>query len=129
MLHGCIIRERVVTLKDTATYADFFFLGELAYDAATLIGKKTTPATALTALKAAEAKLAPLASFRSDVLEETIRRLADELGMKTGQLLNLLRVATTGRDAAPPLFETMEVLGKDRCLKRIKAALAMLAGG
>jgi glutamyl-tRNA synthetase len=60
------------------------------------------------------------------VLEETLRRLADELGIKAGELLNLLRVATTGRDAAPPLFETMEVLGKERCLNRIKAALAIL---
>jgi glutamyl-tRNA synthetase len=124
-----LIRERVVTLKDAAVYADFFFVDELSYDAAALIGKKTTPEAALAALKAAEAKLTPLENFRHDVLEETLRRLADELGIKAGQLLNLLRVATTGRDAAPPLFETMEVLGKERCLKRIRTALAVLAAG
>jgi glutamyl-tRNA synthetase len=121
-----LIRERIVTLKDAAGYADFFFRDLLAYDAATLTGKKTAPENARTALEAAEARLAPLGSFRHDVLEETLRRLADELGIKAGELLNLLRVATTGRDAAPPLFETMEVLGKERCLNRIKAALAIL---
>jgi glutamyl-tRNA synthetase len=61
-------------------------------------------------------------------LEGTLRHLADELGIKTGQLFNLLRVATTARDATPPLFETMQVLGKERCLKRIGVALTKLGG-
>jgi glutamyl-tRNA synthetase len=114
---------------DAATYAAFFFADNLEYDAAMLLGKKTTAETALPALKAAEAKLAALATFDKAILEETLRRLAEELGIKAGQLFNLLRVATTARDAAPPLFDTMEVLGKDVCLKRINVALAKLAGG
>jgi glutamyl-tRNA synthetase len=123
-----LIRERIVTLKDAAAYADFFFVDNLEYDSAMLAGKKMTAETSLTALKAAQEKLFALESFRHDLLEETLRPLAEELGIKTGQLLNPLRVATTGRDAAPPLFETMEVLGKERCLKRINAALAKLDG-
>ena len=123
-----LIRERISTLKDAATYADFFFVDKLGYDSAMLIGKKMTVETALTALKAAEEKLSSLESFSRDLLEDTLRHLADDLGMKTGQLLNLLRVATTSRDATPPLFETMEVLGQERCLKRINAVLAKLAG-
>jgi len=50
------------------------------------------------------------------------------LGLKTGQLFGTLRVAVTGRTAAPPLFQTMAVLGKERCLKRIGAALDRLRG-
>jgi glutamyl-tRNA synthetase len=123
-----LIRERISTLKDAATYADFFFLDELEYDSAMLIGKKMTAETALTALKAAEEKLSSLEIFSQDLLEDILRHLADDLGIKTGQLLNPLRVATTAREAAPPLFETMAVLGKERCLKRIKAALAKLVG-
>ncbi len=123
-----LIRERISTLKDAAAYADFFFLDTLEYDSAMLTGKKTTPETALTALKGAEEKLASLENFSHDILEVTLRSLADALGIKTGQLFNLLRVATTAHDAAPPLFETMEVLGKERCLKRISAALAKLGG-
>jgi glutamyl-tRNA synthetase len=46
--------------------------------------------------------------------------------LKTGQLFGVLRVAVTGRTAAPPLFETMAVLGRDRCMRRIAAALKML---
>ena len=123
-----LIRERISTLKEAATYADFFFLDELDFDSAMLIGKKMTAETTLTALKAAEEKLSSLESFRQDLLEDTLRRLSDDLGIKTGQLFNPLRVATTAHEAAPPLFETMAVLGKERCLKRIKAALAKLAG-
>ena len=87
-----------------------------------------TAETALTALKAADEKISLLENFSQDLLEDTFRHLADDLGIKTGQLFNPLRVAITAREAAPPLFETMEVLGKERCLKRIKAAQAKLAG-
>jgi glutamyl-tRNA synthetase len=62
------------------------------------------------------------------LLEDALRNLAGDLGLKTGQLFGLLRVATTGRNATPPLFETMEVLGKERCLKRIRVAIEKLGG-
>jgi glutamyl-tRNA synthetase len=123
-----LIRERISTLKDAATYASFFFLDELEYDSEMFVGNKMTAETALKALKAAEEKLSALESFTQGSLEATLRPLAGDLGIKTGQLFNPLRVATTAREAAPPLFETMAVLGKERCLKRIKAALAKLAG-
>jgi glutamyl-tRNA synthetase len=122
-----LIRERISTLKDAATYADFFFLDKLEYDSAMLIGKKMTAETTLTALKGAQEKLFSLEIFSPESLEDTLRHLADDLGIKTGQLFNPLRVATTAREAAPPLFETMAVLGKERCLARINAALAKLA--
>jgi glutamyl-tRNA synthetase len=123
-----LIRERITTLKDAAAYADFFFLDELEYDSAMLIGKNMTSETVLAALEAVKEKLSSLEGFRQDLLEETLRPLAAELGMKAGQLFNPLRVATTAHEAAPPLFETMAVLGKERSLKRIKAAVAKLVG-
>jgi glutamyl-tRNA synthetase len=122
-----LIRERINTLKEAATYADFFFVDELEYDTAKFIDKKTTAETALKSLKNAAEKLSLLASFKHETLEITLRNLADELEIKAGQLFNVLRVATTARDAAPPLFETMEVLGKERCLKRINAAISRLS--
>ncbi len=122
-----LIRERINTLKDAAAYADFFFVDKLEYEATMLIGKKMTAETALAALKGAEEKLSSLESFNRDLLEDTLRHLADDLGIKTGQFFNLLRVAATARDATPPLFETMAVLGKERCLKRIKVAISKLS--
>ncbi len=122
-----LIRERINTLKEAAAYADFFFVDKLEYAPAKFVDKKTDKETALKALKAAEAKLSPLGSFDRDMLENTLRQLAESLGIKAGQLFNVLRVAATARDATPPLFETMAVLGKERCLKRIKAAVSKFA--
>jgi glutamyl-tRNA synthetase len=122
-----LIRERIITLKDAATYADFFFMDKLEHDASKFVDKKTDAATALTALKSAEEKLTSLESFDRDQLETTLRSLANDLGLKAGQLFNILRVATTARDATPPLFETMAVLDKERCLKRIKSAISALS--
>ncbi len=121
-----LIKERIVTFKDAAAYADFFFVDELKHDPAKFVDKKTDAATALTALTSAEEKLSSLASFDRDQLESTLRSLAESLGIKAGQLFNVLRVATTARDATPPLFETMAALGKERCLKRIKSAISAL---
>ncbi len=121
-----LTRERINTLAEAATYANFFFLDKLEYDASLLIGKKMTIETTLKALKAAQEKLSLLESFDHDSLEGTLRPLADELGLNAGQLFSPLRVATTGRTAAPPLFETMVVLGKERCLERIRVAIEKL---
>jgi glutamyl-tRNA synthetase len=121
-----LIRERINTLAEAATYADFFFLDELEYDASSLMGKKMSTETTLKALKAAQEKLSLLESFDHDSLEGTLRSLAEELGLNAGQLFSPLRVATTGRTAAPPLFETMVVLGKERCLERIMVAMEKL---
>jgi glutamyl-tRNA synthetase len=82
--------------------------------------------SAVEALKAAQQRLNQLATFDAESLEGVLRPLAGELGLKTGQLFGVLRVAVTGRTAAPPLFQTMAVLGKERCLRRIEAALAKL---
>ena len=82
--------------------------------------------SAIRALETAKEKLEPLDRFDTERLEAILRPLADELELKTGQLFGTLRVATTGRAVAPPLFETMSVLGKERCLERIEAALDRL---
>jgi glutamyl-tRNA synthetase len=121
-----LIQERINTLVEAATYAEFFFIDMPEYEAAKLIGKKMTQEATLEALKAAGERLSSLESFDQNILEDNLRRLAGDLGLKTGQLFGLLRVATTGRDATPPLFETMAVLGKEICLKRIGNAIAKL---
>ncbi len=56
-----------------------------------------------------------------------MRELAAELGMKPGQLFGAIRVAISGRMATPPLFETMEVLGRERSIMRIETAIERLA--
>jgi glutamyl-tRNA synthetase len=122
-----LIQERITTLGEAAEYAEFFFVQELDYDPALLTADLTAEA-ALEALQAANKRLQRLDSFDASSLEGLLRPLASELGLKTGEFFGLLRVATTGRTAAPPLFQTMAILGRERCLQRIEAALRELRG-
>jgi len=64
---------------------------------------------------------------KASLWKAEFRPLAEELGLKAGQLFGALRTAVTGRTATPPLFQTMAVLGKERCLERIDHALAKLS--
>jgi len=121
-----LVQERARTLAEVAELTQFFFVDELDYEPELLIGDKMNRESAIQALKAAQQKLTPLSAFDAGSLEGVLRPLAAELGLKTGQLFGVLRVAVTGRTAAPPLFQTMAVLGKERCLKRIEAALQRL---
>jgi len=85
-----------------------------------------TRESSLKALEASQPRLEQLGAFDTESLEGVLRPLAEELGLKAGQLFGVLRVAVTGRTAAPPLFQTMAVLGRERCLKRIAVALGVL---
>ncbi|MBN1863004.1 MAG: glutamate--tRNA ligase [Dehalococcoidales bacterium] len=121
-----LVQERARTLAEVAELTDFFFTDQLSYEPGLLIVKKMDRESAVRALEAALRKLEPVASFDHDSLEAVLRPLAVELGLKTGQLFGALRVAVTGRTVAPPLFETMSVLGKERCLARVNKALGIL---
>jgi glutamyl-tRNA synthetase len=121
-----LVQERAKTLLEVVELTRFFFVEELEYGAKMLIGKKMDKDATVKALKAAQESLKPLKTFDADSLEAVLRPLAPELGLKTGQLFGVLRVAVTGQTAAPPLFETMAVLGRERSLKRIAAALSRL---
>jgi glutamyl-tRNA synthetase len=69
----------------------------------------------------------PNVEFKHDPLDQALRAAAQELGMKAGQMFQPIRVAVCGRKNAPPLFETLEVLGKETTLARIKDAIAMVS--
>jgi glutamyl-tRNA synthetase len=122
-----LVQERIKTLNEVTEMAGFFFAeGPLAYDVVTLLGKKfaAEPGRAAAALDrvTAAAEMAP--EWTHEALEEAIRPLAEELGVKAGDLFGVVRVAVTGKTAAPPLFETMEVLGREVSLERLREARA-----
>ena len=121
-----LIRERIKLLREVLTAADFFFVDELPpYDAAELIPQKGDAAMALKALQKAQAVL-PNVEFKHDPLDQALRAAAQELGLKAGQMFQPIRVAVCGRKNAPPLFETLEVLGKEVTLARVEQALKKL---
>jgi glutamyl-tRNA synthetase len=121
-----LVQERARTLSETTELSEFFFTDELDYDSSLLIGKNMSRESAAQALEVSRQRLEQSKAFDTDSLEGVLRPLAEELGLKTGQLFGTLRVATTGRTAAPPLFQTMAVLGKEQCLRRIDTALEKL---
>jgi glutamyl-tRNA synthetase len=122
-----LIRERIKLLRDVLTAADFFFVDQLPpYDPAELIPQKGDAAMARRVLQKAQAVLANV-EFKHDPLDHALRSAAQELGVKAGQMFQPIRVAVCGRKNAPPLFETLEVLGKETTLARIAQASSKLS--
>jgi len=122
-----LVQERAKTLAEVPQLASFFFLDELQYDAGLLLSKELDAKSATTAITTALQKLEEVTTWDTTTLEGILRPLAAELNLGTGKFFGLLRVAATGRVAAPPLFQTMAVLGKDKCLKRFDTALQRLS--
>ncbi len=121
-----LIQERIKLLRDVATAADFFFLDELPpFDSAELIPQKGDAKMAVAALEKGREILASV-DFNHAALDAALRAGAQQVGMKAGQMFQPIRVAVCGRKAAPPLFETLEVLGRETCLKRIGQAIEKL---
>jgi glutamyl-tRNA synthetase len=120
-----LIQERVKVLKDVATLCYYFFTDELNYDPKLLIGKDMTTESTVNSLEVAQKRL-DKTTFEAATLEALLRPLASELGLKAGQLFGAVRTAVSGETATPPLFQMMEVIGKERCLRRINEALSKL---
>ena len=123
-----LIRERIKLLRDVLTAADFFFVDQLPpYDPAELIPQKGDAAMALKVLTRAREILATV-EFKHDPLDQALRAAAQDLGVKAGQMFQPIRVAVCGRKNAPPLFETLEVLGRETTLERIEQAVEQACG-
>jgi len=121
-----LVRERIRLLNDVLTVGDFFFVDQLPpYDVNELIPQKGDLAMAKRSLEKAREVL-PGAEFKHDPLDHALRAAAQELGVKAGQMFQPIRVAVCGKKNAPPLFETLEVLGKEKVLERIEQAIAKL---
>jgi glutamyl-tRNA synthetase len=121
-----LIQERIKTLRDVLQVADFFFVKQLpSYDPAELTPQKGTAEMALKALERARTVLES-AEFSHAGLDGVLRAEALSLGIKAGQMFQPIRVAVCGRKVAPPLFETLEVLGPKTSLERIDQAIEML---
>jgi glutamyl-tRNA synthetase len=120
-------QERLRTLGEAAHAVSFFYTDDLTYDTAWLIQKGMDAEHTKTALLHAQSLLAGIGQWEHGVIEPPMRELAAEIGLKVGQLFGSIRVAISGRTATPPLFQMMEVLGRERTMQRIEQAIARLA--
>jgi glutamyl-tRNA synthetase len=117
-----LIRERLVTLDDAIPFGGFFFKDEILPDPHELIGKDMNVATSIEVLRMCSTLLESLQDFSKDNLESQLRSSVEEHGWSVGQAFGILRVAVTGQKVSPPLIESMEVIGKEKVMQRIKNA-------
>lgn len=119
-----LTKERVTTLCDFAQAADFFFADPVAYDEEGR--KKNWKPESPKFVAEVIVDLRALPGFSASAVEQAVRETAGRLGVGPGKLIHPLRLATTGKSTGPGLFELMEVLGKDVCLRRLERALTAL---
>ncbi|MEX1247718.1 MAG: glutamate--tRNA ligase [Anaerolineales bacterium] len=121
-----IIQTRMTTLDEGPQLAGFFFKEEVKPPPEMLVGKGMTAADSAGALIKALGIIEVLPEFNAASAEEPMRAVADELSLKAGQLFGILRNAVTGQEVSPPLFESMEIVGRDTVIARLQEAIAAL---
>jgi glutamyl-tRNA synthetase len=123
---AALVQPRIVTLDDALDMAGFFFRDEIQIAPDELVGKKMTPAESALAAQKAYDILSVLPEISHETAEDLLRSLAEELGLSAGQVFGILRIAVTGQTVSPPLFESMQVIGKELVLERIRKAISIL---
>jgi glutamyl-tRNA synthetase len=120
-----LIQERLVKLTDAVEWVDFLFADEITYDPAELVQKKSDAEEARAILNAAIAALGALDAFEDEPVEAAMRGLVDATGLKARTIFGTLRIALTGKRVAPPLFESVSIMGKETVLARLEKALEL----
>lgn len=126
-----LLRPRTRLLHDFSTWARAFFSDDFDYEPEARAKFWAEPKLKSPKLPELMAKLADaleaLAEWNHDACDHALRDLAAAEGVKAGLLINATRVAIVGRAVAPPLFETMLVLGKERVVSRLRRALSAVS--
>ena len=122
-----LIHERLKRLDEAPGLLDFFFTDDVSPDPNELIQRRMDQESTITALTAALDLCCTVESFDPAPLETAYRALTAEIGLKAGQVFGTIRVAVTGRRVAPPLFDTMAAIGRDRCAARLEKARSLLS--
>ena len=119
-----LIQERIITLSEVPAMLAFLFTKEFAVDEAAR--PKIADTDSKKILKRALSDLTPLSSWDHVAIEGVLRAsLIEEMGLKPRIAFTALRIAATGSTISPPLFESMELLGKEVCLERIAGAISL----
>ena len=114
-----LVQEKIARLGEFPDFAGFLFERRDGFDAraARRAGVSRTP----------RRRSPTLEPFTAESIEQALRALADRLGQKPRQAFQPIRVAVTGSKISPGLFESIELLGRDETLARIRAARARAA--
>ena len=120
-----IVKEKIKLFKDVPEWTSYFFTEDYQFDPAA-VEKVFSKPEAVAHLKALRDEFGNIGKWDLATLESTLKSLAQKLGCKTGNLVHPARVAVSGRSVGPSLYHMLEVMGKDRVLKRFGRMLAKL---
>jgi glutamyl-tRNA synthetase len=121
-----LIQTRMATLDEGPQLAGFLFKDSIEVETEDFLGKNMTAEESMQAVKRSLKLLNSLSAFTAIEMEAPMRNLAEELGLKAGQLFGILRNAVTGQKVSPPLFESMELVGQEIVLQRLETAIQQL---
>jgi glutamyl-tRNA synthetase len=121
-----LIRERLVTLDDSVDFAGFFFKEDVSPIPEELIAKGLDARQSADVARKAYEILSGLSELSHAVAEPPMRELVEKLALNPNQVFGIIRVAVTGQKVSPPLFESMEIIGREKVLERIQKAIATL---
>lgn len=117
-----LARDKIKVFTDLPGFVDFFFVKEVRYDAE--LFRQEMGSDRKKCLEQLRSVLAELSSFSADVLGQTFKKTATDLGVHISMLVQPARLACTGRLIGPSLYHLMELLGRPEVLKRMDQALA-----
>jgi len=122
-----LVQERSATLVEAADLLGFLLVPDHHFSVDPAAAAKVLTPSSAPVLDTAASVLADLPSWTAEDVQETLQAaLVDRLGLKPRVAYGPVRVAVTGRTVSPPLFESIELLGRERTLERLRAARAGL---
>lgn len=121
-----LIRERLVTLDDCLAFASFFFKEEVSPTPEDLIAKGLDAKQSAEIAKKCFEILSALPDVSHQTAEPPMRAYVESAGLNANQVFGILRVAVTGQKVSPPLFESMEIIGREKALSRLLNAITIL---
>ncbi len=121
-----LIRERLVTLDDCLAFASFFFKEEVEPLPEELVAKGLDAKQSAEVARKVYQILEALPEISHERCEPPLRAYVEESGLSAHQVFGILRVAATGQKVSPPLFESLEIIGREKVLKRLKRAIEIL---
>ncbi|HEX9331156.1 MAG TPA: glutamate--tRNA ligase, partial [Anaerolineales bacterium] len=121
-----LIRERLVTLDDAIAFASFFFKETVEPNPEELIAKGLDAQQSADVARKAYNILASLPDLSHQTAEPPMREFVEKSGLSANQIFGIVRVAVTGQKVSPPLFESMEIIGKAKVLERLQKTIDIL---
>jgi glutamyl-tRNA synthetase len=121
-----ILQERIASLEEAPDMAGFFFREEVHPIAQDLIAKGLSAKESAEIAENCLKELQQLDNIEKDIAEPYMREVVERSGYSAGQVFGIMRVAITGQKVSPPLFESMEIIGREKVFSRLKNAIKLL---